>query len=79
MRKIAIILCLALVLTVLPGCAAESPAQIAATTLPVYEFTRELCAERALCLSTPHRPARRYPGTRAAARLGGNESGTTEV
>ena len=44
MRKIAIILCLALVLTVLPGCAAESPAQIAATTLPVYEFTRELCA-----------------------------------
>ena len=44
MRKIVIILCLALVLTVLPGCAAESPAQIAATTLPVYEFTRELCA-----------------------------------
>ncbi len=44
MKKTAIIACLALVLTVLPGCASDPPAQIAATTLPVYEFTRELCA-----------------------------------
>ena len=44
MKKTAILLCLALVLALLPGCASEPPAQIAATTLPVYEFTRELCA-----------------------------------
>ena len=44
MKKTAILLCLALVLVLLPGCASEPPAQIAATTLPVYEFTRELCA-----------------------------------
>ena len=44
MKKIAMILCLALVLAGLPGCASDPPAQIAATTLPVYEFTRELCA-----------------------------------
>ena len=44
MKKTAILLCLALVLALLPGCALEPPAQIAATTLPVYEFTRELCA-----------------------------------
>ena len=43
MKKTAIILLLALVLAGLPGCASEPPAQIAATTLPVYEFTRELC------------------------------------
>ena len=44
MKKTAILLCLALVLALLPGCASEPSAQIAATTLPVYEFTRELCA-----------------------------------
>ena len=44
MKKTAILLCLALVLALLPGCASEPPAQLAATTLPVYEFTRELCA-----------------------------------
>ena len=44
MKKTAIILCLALALSGLPGCASAPPAQIAATTLPVYEFTRELCA-----------------------------------
>ena len=43
MKKIAILLSLVLVLAGLPGCASEPPAQIAATTLPVYEFTRELC------------------------------------
>ncbi|MGN1016010.1 MAG: metal ABC transporter substrate-binding protein [Faecousia sp.] len=43
MKKTAIIACLALLLAALPGCASEPPAQIAATTLPVYEFTRELC------------------------------------
>lgn len=43
MKKTAIILLLALVLAGLPGCASEPPAQIAATTLPVYEFTQELC------------------------------------
>ena len=44
MKKTAILLCLALVLALLPGCSSQPPAQIAATTLPVYEFTRELCA-----------------------------------
>ena len=42
MKKIAILLLLLLLLT---GCSPrEAPAQIAATTLPVYEFTTALCA-----------------------------------
>ena len=32
------------IILLLCGCSAESPAQIAATTLPVYEFTSRLCA-----------------------------------
>ena len=41
MKRILVI-CLALLL--LGGCAAPAePAQIAATTLPVYEFTARLC------------------------------------
>ena len=51
MKKTAILLCLALVLALLPGCASEPPAQIAATTLPVYEFTRELCARTPLTVT----------------------------
>lgn len=39
-RTLLIILCLALLL---PGCSAEENAQIAATTLPVYQFTVHLC------------------------------------
>ena len=38
------ILALFLIITALCGCSAETPAQIAATTLPVYEFTTRLCA-----------------------------------
>lgn len=37
-------LILFLILFLLCGCSAEKPAQIAATTLPVYEFTSRLCA-----------------------------------
>ena len=43
MKKVFIIL-LSLLLTALAGCAdSGEPAQIAATTLPVYEFTSRLC------------------------------------
>lgn len=43
MKKfLSALLCAAIVL-LLCGCAAETPAQIAATTLPVYEFTQALC------------------------------------
>ncbi len=43
MKKIAYILVLALLITALSGCAAEAPAQVAATTLPVWQFTSLLC------------------------------------
>ena len=42
MKKfLSALLCAATIL-LLCGCAAEPPAQIAATTLPVYEFTQSL-------------------------------------
>lgn len=37
------ILTLFLIIILLSGCSAQAPAQIAATTLPVYEFTSRLC------------------------------------
>ena len=37
------ILSIILIIVLLCGCSAEEPAQIAATTLPVYEFTARLC------------------------------------
>ena len=43
MKKLAFILILALLVGLLPGCANTPQAQIAATTLPVYEFTVRLC------------------------------------
>ena len=43
MKKIALLLCLALLIASLAGCTKSKPAQIAATTLPVYEFTVRLC------------------------------------
>ena len=44
MKYRSLLLSLVLVLTLLPGCSAtESFSQIAATTLPVYEFTSRLC------------------------------------
>ncbi len=43
MKQLALILCLALVVCLLPGCKPAPQAQIAATTLPVYEFTVRLC------------------------------------
>lgn len=42
MKKILILL-LSGLLVLLAGCSAQAPAQIAATTLPVYEFTVRLC------------------------------------
>ena len=43
MKKLAFILCFALVVCLLPGCSPVPQAQVAATTLPVYEFTVRLC------------------------------------
>ena len=44
MRKFAFLLSFIIICTaLLTGCSSESPAQIAATTLPVYEFTTNLC------------------------------------
>ena len=37
------LLCILLVLVLLPGCAQRKQADLAATTLPVYEFTQRLC------------------------------------
>ena len=37
-----------IILFLLPGCASETPPQIAATTLPVYEFTSRLCEQTPL-------------------------------
>lgn len=44
MKKVISILTAVLLFTLLPGCTTrQQPAQIAATTLPVYEFTSRLC------------------------------------
>lgn len=43
MKKLAFILCIALIAGFFPGCSPAPQAQIAATTLPVYEFTTRLC------------------------------------
>lgn len=44
MKKTAFILCLVLMLGMFSGCGKQAPAaQVAATTLPVYEFTVRLC------------------------------------
>ncbi len=43
MKPIAIVLAAAMLLCWLPGCTGAQPAQIAATTLPVYQFTSFLC------------------------------------
>ena len=51
MKKISIFLALLLVLAVLPGCGSGESAQIAATTLPVYEFTARLCASTPLTVT----------------------------
>lgn len=43
MKFTAILLTLALLLALLPGCTTQKQAQVAATTLPVYQFTSILC------------------------------------
>lgn len=44
MKQKALILALLLLAALLPGCdSGEAPAQVAATTLPVYQFTSQLC------------------------------------
>lgn len=43
MKKTALFLAFALLLTMFGGCATEQAADIAATTLPVYQFTSILC------------------------------------
>lgn len=52
MRITSLILILALLAGLLGGCASrEDPADIAATTLPVYEFTEKLCAGTGLTVT----------------------------
>ena len=43
MKHIALFVSIILLITLLSGCAAGEPAQVAATTLPVYQFTSRLC------------------------------------
>lgn len=43
MKRLVFLLILPLVLCLLPGCSTRESANIAATTLPVYEFTSRLC------------------------------------
>lgn len=43
MKRISILLSLLMLLSILPGCAKSEPAQIAATTLPVYQLAATLC------------------------------------
>lgn len=43
MRLKAILLAAVLIITLLPGCSKTENAQVAATTLPVYQFTAALC------------------------------------
>lgn len=43
MKKITLLLCVLLLISLLGGCAGSSGAQVAATTLPVYTFTSMLC------------------------------------
>ena len=51
MKYIVLFLILSLLLGMLPGCAAAPTAEIAATTLPVYEFTHWLCQGTGLRVS----------------------------
>lgn len=43
MKRLVFLICIALVVGLFPGCTPAKQAQIAATTLPVYEFTERLC------------------------------------
>lgn len=43
MKKATFLVCLAVLLACFSGCTTQPPARIAATTLPVYEFTSRLC------------------------------------
>lgn len=43
MKAKALILCLVLLLGLVSGCSQEAPAQVVATTLPVYQFASVLC------------------------------------
>lgn len=43
MKRLAFLICIALLMGLFPGCTPAPQAQIAATTLPVYEFTLRLC------------------------------------
>lgn len=51
MKKLPILLLFSLLLGLFSGCAAQSPAQIAATTAPVWEFTTRLCQGTPLTVS----------------------------
>lgn len=48
MKKLLLLLTVLGMLVCFPGCAAQEPAPIAATTLPVYEFTARLCQDTPL-------------------------------
>lgn len=51
MKKLPIFLIFAFLLLLFPGCATQEPAQIAATTAPVWEFTTRLCEGTPLTVS----------------------------
>ena len=52
MRKTFLFPALLALLVLLSGCRSQSqPAQIAATTLPVYEFTSRICADTPLTVT----------------------------
>ena len=52
MKKVCLLLSVFLLLAAMTGCAAqETPAQIAATTLPVYDLTARLCRNTPLTLT----------------------------
>ena len=52
MKHLSLILALSLLLLALGGCSAQEPAaQIAATTLPVYEFTSRLCEDTGITVT----------------------------
>jgi ABC-type Zn uptake system ZnuABC Zn-binding protein ZnuA len=43
MKKLSLVLAMSLLIALLPGCQTAPATQVAATTLPVYEFTTTLC------------------------------------
>ena len=72
MKKIPVLFLCLLLLLIPAGCAQPQPAQVAATTLPVYEFTHRLCQGTGITVT--RRGAYEYYGmgyTRYTIRING--------